>query len=965
MNSNPAGAADGAGGVIGTVSSAETRNMLQGATVRLPAQNRSVVTDNTGRFVVRDLPLGPVDLIISYTGFDDEQRRVEVGGAGPTRVSVELKSTAVLKLAAFTVSSEREGNALAVTEQKNATNLKNVVAMDAFGDITFANVGDIASRLPGVMAVTDEEGNTSGVSIRGMASGLTRMTVDGMPVATVSGRAPHMTSQSGAIYEQLELIKGQLPDRSADSIGGMINLKTRSALTMREKRRVDYSFSAKWAPRFFDQTKARLEHPIHPILRLGYQEIFDALGGNRNLGISLNLYYSENVTSRNSLTYDYQNTTAAPAYVYSFIAETTQQNRRVASGNFVVDYRLSNATRFSFKGSWTQNDEPGFDRGLVTLSATQSLATIGANGQPTGTGVILPGFTSGMTSTRAITGSTVSLEARHHSFHIRTPAVNVGVEHDFGRWKLDYNAVYSANENLSIHGNKRPDSRGGQLTLQVPGAAWELNYANPENPYVRQLGGPSIFDIGSYRNVTISPRYTETDKIVATLDGSVAYTPDLAFPLVLRSGGRFNRNTQEIDANPFRATFVGDNARLPLGFTVPQEFELQTGLKFPFVNPQASYKQVLNDRSLWSPDEYYRVQQHYMLKSDVQEDTTAAFLMGQTKLANRLSVIGGVRMERTAVDSLGYARSQTLATAAQIPDPAARAEQDYNNPVTASGSYTRWFPSLHLAYDLQPNLKAVGSWSTCYGRPDFGSLVPGLTVNDASSTVTVNNPAIGPQYSENIDLTLQYYIRPAGVLSVGFFKKEIKDYIATFNAGAIGSGPDNGYSGDYAGYNLISRRNVGFAEIEGWEAEYRQQFTALPGLLKGLDFTAAYTRLTATGDYGSTGVRTSGQIAGFVPRTYNFSLGYNYRAFGGRVLMSYRSNYLSTYSATVPRNEYNTSRTVWNVQTSYRWSPRVSFFANIDNLTDEPEILYRYIESQPSRIRYFGATIVFGATGRF
>jgi hypothetical protein len=53
---NRAVAAEDIGTIIGTVSSSETRNMLQGATVRLPGQERSVVTDNTGRFVLRGVP---------------------------------------------------------------------------------------------------------------------------------------------------------------------------------------------------------------------------------------------------------------------------------------------------------------------------------------------------------------------------------------------------------------------------------------------------------------------------------------------------------------------------------------------------------------------------------------------------------------------------------------------------------------------------------------------------------------------------------------------------------------------------------------------------------------------------------------------------------------------------------------------------------------------------------------------
>src|SRR5690606_38337315 len=117
-------------------------------------------------------------------------------------------------------------------------------------------------------------------------------------------------------------------------------------------------------------------------------------------------------------------------------------------------------------------------------------------------------------------------------------------------------------------------------------------------------------------------------------------------------------------------------------------------------------------------------------------------------------------------------------------------------------------------------------------------------------------------------------------------------------------GPSNGYGGDYAGYDQITRRNIGFAKVEGWEAEYRQQFAMLPGWLKGLDASFAYTWLKAEGDYGGASVMSSNQIANFIPRSYNASVGYTHRAFSVRALMSYQSNFLNAFSTNVARRQY-------------------------------------------------------------
>ena len=484
--------------IIGTVSSADTRNMLQGATVHLPAQNRQVVTDNTGRFVLHDLPSGAVELVVSYVGFEEQRRRIVVSEAAASTVNFELRAANLVVMETISVAGEREGNALALTQQRNADNLKNVIAMDAFGAVTFMNVGDITARMPGVAYEIDTEGITTAVAIRGMSSSLTRMTVDGMPMSPVGDRSPHMASFSGAIFEQIELTKGQLPDKSAESLGGMINLKTRSALSMREKRRIDYNVAARWAPPFYYATEARREHPIHPSIKLGYQEVFSVGGDNRNLGIMANVYYAENVNSRDLMVYDYQNTPNSPAYVHTFSASTQYNNYHLITGNIRVDYRLSEASQFYFTATWNQTDEPTYKRSQMTLAATQTVATMGPDGQPTGTGVILPNFTGSSTATRPIAGSTFTLASNHFTYHVKNPTAVLGGEHKFDRWKIDYAASHSIMETVSASGQDKAGRRGSQLSLQVPAAGWALQYRDHGNPIITQPAGPSIFDINNY-----------------------------------------------------------------------------------------------------------------------------------------------------------------------------------------------------------------------------------------------------------------------------------------------------------------------------------------------------------------------------------------------------------------------------------------------------------------------------------
>ena len=300
--------------ISGTVSNAATRNLLEGVKVEAPRLGRSVLTDNTGRFVLGGVPAGDVELVVTYLGLDAQRQTLNVAAGQRVVRNFDL-SAQIYQLGEFRVTGEREGNALALTAQRNSDNVKNVVALDAYGNLPNMSAGELAVRLPGVASQLDDEGNVTGLIIRGQPSTMNRVNVDGQLMSNVGGfnRQFQTHSLTGAMFEQLEVIKGQLPDQTADSLGGSVNLKTRSPLNMKERRRFGYSFGLRWAPPFYEHIQERRNHAIHPLANFSYQEVFDAFGGSRNLGVAVNLFYSENVNGPSSLQLDYQNIATSPA----------------------------------------------------------------------------------------------------------------------------------------------------------------------------------------------------------------------------------------------------------------------------------------------------------------------------------------------------------------------------------------------------------------------------------------------------------------------------------------------------------------------------------------------------------------------------------------------------------------------------------------------------------------------------
>jgi hypothetical protein len=186
-----------------------------------------------------NVPAGTHELLVTYTGLDSQTVPVVVS-AGQPAVRDFILTSSVMMLDAFKVASIKEGLSSAMTQQRNADNLKNVASMDSLSDLPNMNATELAIRLPGVTFANPGDEVVEVISVRGMGAGMTSITIDGGGMSSFSAqnRNTRMTAFTGNMFESLELTKGQTPDRSVDSLGGGVNFKTKSPLNQAEKRRI-------------------------------------------------------------------------------------------------------------------------------------------------------------------------------------------------------------------------------------------------------------------------------------------------------------------------------------------------------------------------------------------------------------------------------------------------------------------------------------------------------------------------------------------------------------------------------------------------------------------------------------------------------------------------------------------------------------------------------------------------------
>lgn len=207
------GQASGTGAIAGSVTNGSTQKVLERATVSVAGTNLVALTAADGSFRLVGVPSGAQTVQIGYAGLEDKTVAVSVAPGATATVDVALKSD-VIQLTEFRVAGEREGNAYAIQQQKNAESQRNVVSADAFGVISDANPGEFLKLMPGIqMDYTGVE--PRGLMVRGMEPNLNLVLINGNQAAAANSSSTGRTFEFDQItidnIESIEVFKAPVP----------------------------------------------------------------------------------------------------------------------------------------------------------------------------------------------------------------------------------------------------------------------------------------------------------------------------------------------------------------------------------------------------------------------------------------------------------------------------------------------------------------------------------------------------------------------------------------------------------------------------------------------------------------------------------------------------------------------------------------------------------------------------------
>lgn len=287
--------------------------------------------------------------------------------------------------------------------------------------------------------------------------------------------------------------------------------------------------------------------------------------------------------------------------------------------------------------------------------------------------------------------------------------------------------------------------------------------------------------------------------------------------------------------------------------------------------------------------------------------------------------------------------------------------------VSVTNTYDDWLPSFNLAATVTPAVVVRVAAASVMARPVLGNLNPGGTISTTGTlSITSGNPLLQPYRAKTLDTGIEWYFDKNAFLGLGVFSKNISTYIQTLrtNMAFKDTGlplsllPSN-FNGEEV-FSVNTPINTNGGRLNGFEINYQQPFTFLPGIGKNFGTLLNYTVVQSKIDYATTATGSSyitDDLLNLSPTSWNATFYYDDGTFSGRISASARSSFLTR----VPgqnNNDVEGKNGSVNVDFSmnYKVNKNLDVTLEATNLTNTPN------DQFISRAR--NSAVVYNVTGR-
>lgn len=973
------------GGVRGRVFNTATGEYIRNAEIRVEGTGIAAYSEDGGQFRINGVPAGEARLTVRYTGLKDAVETVRVDAGAVANLDIALQSPTYASGADATtldsvrVTASRSGEAIAIMERRAAMNAKHVVPADSYGVLTMGDVGEFMKSMPGV-SLDYTEVDATQVRIGGLDPKYSTFTMDGARMATATsnnnaGRQNSFEQMSITGIESIELNHTLTASMDADSPAGNINMRSKYAFD-RTGRDVVFqvggvatSNSGFFSRKYFPDD--RKHETVYPSGQLGYGEVF--MDGR--FGVALNASYNANYVQQDRIQTDWAYYNDGRVLPYRLMWRPGPKMTTRAAVNLSTDFRITDDWTFSLRSAYSHYDVEYFNQ--YTYLHMGTTGTSWATPDSTPTSIVVNPSGEGSASPRLHTG--------YSHRYAGTPAVTFAPKLEYKGETTDvtFRGSYSTSEFNFRDGSEgflqRTDSWLTRLGFTAEresedSTAWYLNQTAG-----RDWSDPSNWGLDDPIGNNI--RNNESDAKNKQYGFNVDVKKELDFgalPLTLMTGVATRRNEWQTSESHFQQyAYVGPtgdqtdpSAVVPWTEDYRFHFEnLDAGnvhdQNWRADNNYAMYDIFKAHPEWFLPDTLGNLKRVFDNNRLVKETINAAYIQGQTRWGDARFDLG-LRYEQTESE----ARVAAIRPVSEVEEAGLsvstieglcyqyRCHDGMPSYTMRKGKYDDLFFSGGVKYDFTDKLVGQLSFSESILRPDYGNIGGVVGINDNTMIVTVPNAELEPEHSTKYYAGLQYYLEPAGVVGLSYYRLDIENMQAT---GFTVNPEDVGFDADeYMGYEFRSAGNIpGTSRNEGLILEYSQQLTFLPGAFKGLSLRGSYTHLNPDGPR----VNTPEKVA-------NWGLGYNYGRFDFQVNGTYQDSYRTSGLNNTPTTAnngilYRAAREMWNVSLSYKLSENFDLQIAGRNIFNEPDIIYSNVRSRVQRHDSYGSMWNFGIRGKF
>lgn len=533
----------------------------------------------------------------------------------------------------------------------------------------------------------------------------------------------------------------------------------------------------------------------------------------------------------------------------------------------------------------------------------------------------------------AIGGSTTNRSSSNHAF---APSIN----YETKTWSVDATFNYTRAGLYLRNGRMNSNSASlGAANFQLFGVGFVAERDSVDTATIdfRQTSGPDVYTLANWRassttnNLTRAPLEPMSKQLLGQINAK--FTTEWSTPTYFKFGAKTSVNRFYQTSGSYSWTYVGPGGnRLTADIPVSvYRFHDWTGTNL-FADRKVEFpdRQELGSQLQKNPQHFIANPADATAAANVfgersaREYIDAGYAMANTRLG-RVTLQGGVRYEATETRALVIERNTTK---------------------WRVGEHDDVFFSGAARYRFTDSLMAIGSFSQSMLRADLSSKSAVATFNDTNFTGTLPNPDLKPEYGNNYSARLEYYFEPVGVLAAGLFMMDIKDY--QFAASGVPA-EEIGLGDEYAGYLFSTQGNAPGFKVKGFEIEYSQQLTFLPGVLRGLGVFANYART----EYSNP------ELAyGRAPETMSGGVSFRFRRLNSALRWSATPDTLQTATT------YREARHMLGSSVTYQLTQHTFLFLTGRNMLNAPITTWR--RDLPGYLRQknkYGSNWTFGIKG--